>query len=93
MATKTIVIGKQEPTRKLKKIQFECYLNSVPQKGITAMEGTFGKYIEEQQDSYDTIELICLNYVFGKDLMFAYNNNETRSNGLLYVGYWNDGVV
>ena len=45
---------------------------------------------------YKYVELICLNYVEsgpcgGLDLIFCHNGD--RSDGVLYAGHWNDGVV
>jgi hypothetical protein len=27
------------------------------------------------------------------DLMFAYDDPDKRKDGVLYIGYWNDGIV
>ena len=40
---------------------------------------------------FNYIELICKNYNSSKDLMFAYIEN--RSDGVLFIGKWNDGIV
>lgn len=42
---------------------------------------------------YAFIELICLGYHKGFDLIFAYNKVDERKNGRLYLGFWNDGVT
>ena len=43
--------------------------------------------------SYDNIELIVMNYNgSGYDLMFAFDNDKI-SQGTLYLGHFNDGVV
>ena len=45
-----------------------------------------------QAKDWDNIELICRKYSRGKDLMYAYDG-DNRSNGVLYIGYFNDGIV
>jgi hypothetical protein len=40
---------------------------------------------------WNNIELICKDYGDGCDLMFAYDNN--RSDGIAYLGHFNDGIV
>lgn len=42
---------------------------------------------------WDNIELICKNYANGMDLMFAYDNAYSREDGVLYIGYFNEGLV
>ena len=43
---------------------------------------------------FNYIELICKNYnKCGRDLMFAYNDPSNRSDGILFIGYWNSGTV
>ena len=45
-------------------------------------------------EDWDNIELICSDN-FDKqfyDIMYAYDG-ENRGNGILVLGYWNDGVV
>ncbi len=43
-------------------------------------------------DEFENIELVCLNYdESGYDLMFAYDR--LRNDGLLFLGYWNDGTT
>ena len=46
---------------------------------------------------FDQIELVCRDYAQangekGYDLIFACHSDD-RSRNLLYLGYWNDGVV
>lgn len=54
------------------------------------------KYINTNPNSFDYLELICKNYNQEqgdkkRDLIFAYN--DIRSEGILYIGKWNDGIV
>jgi len=42
---------------------------------------------------WNNIELICKNYADGKDLMFCYDDAEHRNDGVLYIGYFNEGLV
>lgn len=83
MATKVIILGEQsEQKQELKKIEFVKVLIS---GGFVKAEGTARRF--------ESIELICRNYggEGSYDIMFAYDGN--RSNGLLYLGHFNDGVV
>jgi hypothetical protein len=57
-------------------------------------------FSNQRPSEYKNIELICLNYpnviesksnYFKYDLMFAWNKK--RSDGLLLLGHFNDGVV
>lgn len=83
MATKCIVIGKAIKQNKSKSIQFEKVL-----LGNLMIAETAGL-----PRNFNYVELICSNYANGKDLMFAYNSPEKRSDGTLYIGKWNDGVI
>lgn len=85
--TKVIILGEAqgaEPEKK--KIEFVKYL---------------GKHVDHFSDDvskpsvYDNIVLLTKYYREGMDLMFAFNNNynRERGNGVLYLGYFNDGVV
>jgi hypothetical protein len=78
--TKVTIIGEATPIQKKKPIQLV--------KCIGAMS-----VLDAQAPNYmwKNIELICKNYDFGYDLMFAYNNN--RSDGIAYLGHFNDGIV
>lgn len=40
---------------------------------------------------HSNIELICKNYFQDYDLIFCYDKE--RSDGIIYIGHWNDGVV
>lgn len=79
--TKVTVLGEQ-PKEGKKKIEFSEYL-----RGDLKVEK-----FNESPSSYENIELICRDYIEGKDLMFAYNNGN-RSCGILFIGKFNDGVV
>jgi len=82
MAIKCIVIGEQPPDTR-KRITFEHVLLVDLVVTKTNIRPEHSKYIE----------LICKNYIPGKDLMFAYNNPSNRSQGSLIIGQWNDGVA
>jgi hypothetical protein len=83
--TKTIVLGTEHPEKDKTKIEFVKVLS--------------GLYELEEADSSGTpkdhnyIELVSKGYAQGMDLMFAYNNPDKRKDGILYIGYWNDGIV
>ena len=81
MKTKCKILGK--PTKKpknLKEIVFEkCF------DGHEVITPIF------VPDQYSNIELICINYHSGLDLIFAYYHY--RNLGMLYLGKWNDGIV
>ena len=81
--TKCIVLGESNESTKKVPIKFEEYLSST--------SNTF-EVTDYGPADYNVIELICYNYGLSKmDLMYAYGH--TRSCGVLYLGYWNDGVV
>lgn len=80
--TKCIVLGEQPTEVKKKPIEFVKALNSfcelVNTNSIPA--------------EFENIELISKPYSeISGDMMFAYNNS--RSEGVLFFGKWNDGVV
>lgn len=92
--TKVTIIGDKPKTHKYSGIRFMKCLTS-----DYKMEG--GMHISCMQASaYDEIELICKDYTNtgqytgkpGMDLMFAYSA-EGRSAGLLFLGWFNDGIV
>lgn len=87
MKTKCIVIGQSNESNKdLKPIEFELELDN------SNIETTLDNTNIHPSD-YNNIELISLgmnkNYY---DTMFAYDNDE-RSRGTIFLGYWNDGIV
>jgi|688.fasta_scaffold699562_2 hypothetical protein len=83
MSTKVIVIGKPEKGKTKTAIEFQSFLD-------TTLQIDFGAY---SPSSYKYIELICKDYALGFDLMFAYNDPNGRSCGVLYIGHFNDGIV
>ncbi len=46
-----------------------------------------------QPRSFKYIELVKKESLPTMDIMFAYNDENKRHEGFLYLGYWNDGVV
>lgn len=83
MATKVTILGPEpKEEKKVKPIEFKYMLSS------TCKEF---KVTVTNPKNYLNIELICKDYGYGFDLMFAYNSN--RKEGTFYVGYFNDGVV
>jgi len=82
MKTKIIILGDAPHKRAKKPIQFTKYIDQ------------FGR-IEETcvtPSKYDTIELVSKDYGKDLDIMFAFNG-ENRSEGVLYLGHFNDGIV
>ena len=79
--TKCIVLGEQPTEVKKKPIEFIKALNAKLQiaPALTV------------PSEVNFIELICINYAEDADLMFGYN--KIRSDGVLYLGKWNDGVA
>lgn len=49
--------------------------------------------VSTQADSYQYLELVTKGYWKGVDLIFVYNDPDNRSNGILCLGEWNDGIV
>ena len=83
--TKTIVIGAcyQDDN---KPIVFNDYLD--------ASLGVSSAFNIHPPSKFKYIELICKNYNNGgRDLMFAYNDASNRSDGILFIGFWNNGTV
>jgi hypothetical protein len=78
--TKVTIIGDETPIEKKKPIQFAKSIGTT--SNHPARSGTLG---------WGNIELICKDYGDGYDLMFAYNNK--RSDGVAYLGHFNDGIV
>lgn len=83
MSTKVIVIGKPEKGKTKTAIEFQRFLD-------TSLRIDDGAY---SPSHYKYIELICKDYALGCDLMFAYNDPNERSCGVLYIGHFNDGIV
>jgi hypothetical protein len=81
MATTCIVLNTQQP-KKGKSIEFH---QTIDGNGSLSGAGF-------SPDAWLFVELICKNFNQSKkDLIFAYNND--RDTGILYLGYWNDGIV
>lgn len=83
MATECIVIGESKKSRKLKPIEF-C-------KAV--VYSRFSDQILSAPNTWNKIELISPKYLGDYDLIFAYNFDDERSDGVCYLGHWNDGVV
>ena len=85
--TKVTIIGETDKAKKYTHIKFIKVLNA-------------GYKIESALTSHwsgpsfwNNIELICRNYSDGMDLMFAYDDAENREDGVLFIGYFNEGLV
>jgi hypothetical protein len=81
--TKTIVLGTSTKEHKNKKIKFTHSLNSCGH-WCTAWRNA---------KAYDYVELISLGYGGDFDIMFVYDKNINRADGVLYKGKWNDGIA
>ena len=82
--TKVIIIG-DRPDKTPKKILFKYIL---PNEFSTFREISD---MDFQPQTFQNIELICRDYTNNLDLMFAYD--EDRNTGVLYLGYFNDGII
>ena len=49
--------------------------------------------VDNEPCAWNYIELICKDYRPNLNLMFAYDNASDRSEGVVIIGRWNDGVV
>jgi len=89
MKTECVIIGQEE--KKKIPINFSFVLKS----GEGSMQSEF--FLVEAKtssSSFKKLELICSDYFHsGFDLIFAMPDDDIRSSGLLYLGYWNDGFV
>ena len=85
--TKTIIIGEPKDKAINKTIEFLTHIN------LVACDEVSAEPVDSRPHEWSFIELICKDYAAGLDLMFAYDDASDRSNGLLMVGRWNDGVV
>ena len=80
--TKVILLGPaSNPVKKIQPIRFVKYLR----------EDHVWKDTKDKPNQFDNIELLCEDYADGWSLLYAYN--EHRENGVLFLGYFNDGVV
>jgi hypothetical protein len=85
-----IVNHRQDKVKKIP-IEFKYALNQVKPNYPDILRPTTTR--EDSPKDYNFIDLICKNYLSGYDLMFAYNFADKRELGVLYIGYFNDGVV
>ena len=93
-ATTVIVLGTHTKSNKYKHIKFIKYISVDNLSDAFANNGLNDAYKVPKDYSY--IELICKDYAESgnsMDLMFAYNNADDRSAGVLYIGYWNEGTI
>ena len=86
--TKVTIIGEHASTvKKYTKIKFIKVLT-----GNYKVDDASGGGWSAPAD-WANIELICRNYSDGMDLMFCYDDADYRNDGVLYVGYFNEGLV
>lgn len=85
--TTVTIVGEQQKTAQPKRIEFKkCLAAGSPELVDSSADPS----------NYKHIELICRNYSGegeGDDIMFAYDDPNRRSDGVLYLGNFNDGVV
>lgn len=90
--TKCIVLGKDNSVQPAKKpIQFvKQLLNSSVNTDDAFRIGM--NYVEPGE--FDYVELVCprRTNIEEYDIMFAYDEDR-REEGVLFLGFWNDGVV
>lgn len=86
--TKTIILGEQKDESTKKPIEFFSLIGIIDSDNVEV-----DSFDTSRTYQWDYIELICKNYAPNLDLLFAYNNANDRSSGLLIIGRWNDGVV
>ena len=85
--TKTIILGEPKNKAIKKTIEFLTHIN------LVACDEVSAEPVDSRPHEWGFIELICKDYAPGLDLMFAFDDAGERSNGILMVGCWNDGVV
>ena len=85
--TKTIILGEQKDKAINKPIEFFTHIHVVDSDDVSV------ENVETLPCKWNYIELICKDYAPNLDLMFAYDDADDRSNGILIIGRWNDGVV
>lgn len=78
--TKVIILGEVAPKEPKKPIEFKL---------IVMSNGTIDKALLKP-NSFDFIELIATSKSY--DIFYAYNKNN-RSEGAIFLGHFNDGVV
>ena len=94
MSTQINIIGyhRQDKVKKIP-IEFKYVLNQVKPDHPEILRPARTELGINSPKEYNFIDLICKNYLSGYDLMFAYNNADNRSVGVLCIGHFNDGVV
>ena len=86
--TKVTIIGEEiKAVKKYTHIKFLQVLTGAYTVNYTSDGGWC------EPNEWNHIELICKNYSNGKDLMFAYDEADYRNDGVLYIGYFNEGTV
>jgi hypothetical protein len=92
MSTQINIISnhRQDKVKKIP-IEFKYALNQVKSNYPDILRPI--KTGEDSPKDFNFIDLICKNYLSGCDLMFAYDFADQRELGVLYIGYFNDGVV
>lgn len=78
--TKVILLGETDSKKELKPIEF-----------VKSLINFSFHDAEAKPSEWENIELIARNYNEEFDLMFAYDDN--RSDGAIYYGHFNDGIV
>ena len=85
--TKTIVLGEQQKQADKKPIEFFTLINVADHDDVDV------EPVISEPYEWNYIELVSKNYSTDFDLLFAYNDPNDRSSGLLIIGRWNDGFV
>lgn len=70
------------------------FVNSLkPIEFVKFFDGSEVGEAEIPPSNYQFIDLVAKNYHDGMDLILAYREENERGNGVLYIGYFNDGFV
>lgn len=85
--TKTIVLGEQQKNADKKPIEFFSLISLIDSNNVDVAVSS------SKPHEWNYVELICKDYAPNLDLIFVYINPDIRSDGLLIIGRWNDGVV
>ena len=85
--TNLIVIGNQQNKAIKKTIEFHNHIRLIDSDDVAV------EPVDNEPIRWNNIELICKDYAPNLDLMFVYDDANDRSNGILIIGRWNDGVV
>ena len=80
--TKTIILG-------------ACYQDDKPIEFCHSLDISLeqSSALVSPPSKFKYVELICKKYNGGMYLMFAYNDPSNRSDGTLYIGFWNSVTV